>query len=505
MQVKSANFVNENQHLKYLKINTMKKLSLIFCGILLSLSSFAQSTKPAHFDERVDLMSVIWRLSGSQEYNLCRVPKYDQEVDSTFAQFKEHPVVELARQYQQESGISYDAVVSYALHLNMVEDIDDLIYDNYTSRDGGSFEIILDNNFLDGGDISFDRWSDEQKKAFLKPLNDFYLSSNFYEWYSKQQKLYAEVEEAFNDINKQVDYDWFNSYFGTQSDGLFRIVLSLLVGPHNYGCSAQLKDSSSVLSPVIGCCETADDGSVNYEPNLVLPIVIHEFCHHFCNRLNSQNWPLMSESAEKVFQVKAEQMTQSAYGSSLTMMNETFVRAAVIRYMVSHYPQISEESLVKVEEKSGFILTQTLCDALKQYEQQRSTYTTMSDFMPTIAKTVNDFDLKSYVKEEKKNAKLNATYKVNIKDGAKNIPSGTFTVVIKFSKPMVEGVAMNPCPSSEFPTFQGYSWPNDRTLEVKFFLKPSTQYGFTVLGSYFRTKDGHTAGKNKEINFTTGE
>lgn len=468
----------------------MKKLTIFFCGILLSLSSFAQNTIPAHFDEWVDLMSVIWRLSGSREYNLCRIPKYAQEVDSTFAQFKNHPVVELAQQYQQESGISYDAVASYALHLKMIDNGD----------------IILSDIFSDGGDESFNRWSDQQKKEFLPPLNDFYNDSNFHEWYLKQQKLYAEVEKAFNTINKQVDYDWFNSYFGTQSDGQFRIILSLLVGPHNYGCSAQLKDNNYMLSPVIGCCEPAEDGSVYYEANTVLPIVIHEFCHHFCNRLNSQNWPLMSKSAEKVFQVKADQLTQSAYGNSLTMMNETFVRAAVIRYMVSHYPQISEESLVKVEEKNGFILTQTLCDALKQYEQKRKTYTTMSDFMPTIAKAVNDFDLKQYVQEEKKAAKLNATYKVNIKDGAKNIPSGTYTVVIKFSKPMVEGVAMNPSTSgSEFPAFQGYSWPNDKTLEVRFFLKPSTYYGFTVLGPRYRTKDGHTAGKNIEINFTTGK
>ena len=467
----------------------MKKLTIIFCGILLSLSSYAQNTIPAHFDEWVDLMSVIWRLSGSNEYNLCRVPKYAQEVDDAFAQFKEHPVVELARQYQQESGISYDAVVSYALHL---------MIDNEN--------IILSDKFLDGSDESFNRWSDEQKKAFLEPLNHFYHDSNFHEWYLKQQTLYAEAEAAFNTINKQVDYDWFNSYFGTQSDGQFHIILSLLVGPHNYGCSAQLTDNNYVLSPVIGCCETAEDGSVYYEANMVLPIVIHEFCHHFCNRLNSQNWPLMSKSAEKVFQVKADQLRQSAYGNSLTMMNETFVRAAVIRYMVSHYPQISEESLVKVEEKNGFILTQTLCDALKQYEQQRSKYATMSDFMPTIAKAVNDFDLKQYVKDEKKAAKLNATYKVNIKDGAKNISSGTFTVVIKFSKPMVEGVAMNPSASgSEFPAFQGFSWPNDKTLEVRFYLKPSTYYGFTVLGSHYRTKDGHTAGKNTEINFTTGK
>ena len=74
----------------------MKKLTVIFCSILLSLSSFAQSTIPAHFDECVELMSTVWRLSGAREYNLCKVPKYAQEVDDYFSPFKEHPVVELA-------------------------------------------------------------------------------------------------------------------------------------------------------------------------------------------------------------------------------------------------------------------------------------------------------------------------------------------------------------------------------------------------------------------------
>ena len=466
----------------------MKKLTIIFCSILLALTSFAQIPIPAHFDERVDLMAVIWRLSGSQEYNLCKISGYAR--DGYFREFKSHPVVEMARQYQHDSGISYDAVVSYALHLKFVDE--------------GNLDI--DDSFLEGGDDSFDRWSEVQKKEFLKPLNDFYHSSNFHEWFLKQRGLYEEVEKAFYVVNKNVDYKWFDEYFGMHEDRNFRIVLSLLVGPNNYGCSAKLKEGGDMLSPVIGCCDTADNGDFYYDQSLVLPIVIHEFCHHYCNSLNAQYWPKMNSAAEKIFKVKADQLTQSAYGSAVIMMNETFVRASVIRYMASHYPQVNEDALVKEEKRNGFILTRTLCDALKQYEQQRGKYATMYDFMPTIAQAVNDFDLKQYVKDEKQASKLNAKYKVNIKDGAKNIQSGTFTVVIKFSKPMVEGVAMNPSSSgAEFPTFQGYSWPNDRTLEVKFLLRPSTSYGFTVLGSFFKTKDGHSAGKNQEINFTTGK
>ena len=467
-----------------------KRFAILFCVVLSTLTSFAQKPVPAHFDECVDLMATVWRLSGSREYNNCRVEKYAQDVDATFGQFKEHPVVELARQYRKDFGISYDAVVSYGLHLRVIDDA----------------EIVFDDSFMSGGDDSFNRWPDNQKEEFLKPLNDFYHASKFHEWFLTQQDLYSEVEKSFLDINKKVDYDWFNSYFGKQNDGRFRIVLSLLVGPNNYGCSAKLKDGSDMLSPVIGCCETADNGDFYFDPNSVLPIIIHEFCHHYCNPLNGQFWSLMSQSAEKVFKECEQQMRQSAYGSALTMMNETFVRASVIRYMASHYPQVSEENLINEEEKNGFILTQALCDALKEYEQKRGKYATMKEYMPTLAKAVNNFDLKQYKQRQKKQAKLNATYKVNIKNGAKNVPSGPFRLVIKFSKPMVRNISLyNSNSGVDFPPFKSYAWRDDKTLEVTFSLEPAHQYGFIVMGSKFPTKDGHTAGKNMEINFTTGK
>ena len=465
-----------------------KHFTILLCTFITVLASFAQNPVPAHFDECVELMAAVWRLSGADEYNRCMVPQYAHEVDSVFAPFKDHPVVQLARQYPNETGIGYDAVASYGLHLTV-------------TKEG---TIVFNDNFLEGSDDSFDRWSEKQKKEFLEPLNDFYRSSHFHDWFLQQQDFYKKVEEAFEAINQQIDYEWFSSYFGAESGSTFRIVLSLLVGPNNYGCSAQLKDGSNALSPVIGCCQTAEDGSIFYNANAVLPIVIHEFCHHYCNPLNSQFWPLISQSAERVFKEREQQLRQYAYGSALTMMNETFVRASVIRYMITHYPQVEESTFVKEEEI--FILIQTLCDALKQYEQQRDQYATMSDFMPVYAKAVNEFDLKQYKKQQKEQAKLNATYKVNLKNGAKNVPSGLFTLVIQFSKPMVNSIALYYSTSgAEFPPLKSYEWRDDKTLEVVFLLEPSHQYGFVVMGSEFPTKDGHNAGKNTEIIFTTGK
>ena len=71
---------------------------------------------------------------------------------------------------------------------------------------------------------------------------------------------------------------------------------------------------------------------------------------------------------------------------------------------------------------------------------------------------------------------------------------------------MKGGIALGSGPSgTDFPTVVNRSWPDDRTLNVTLSLEPSHQYGFSVLGALFATKDGHDAGETTEIAFTTGE
>lgn len=465
------------------------RLFLLILGFILTLSTFAQEPVKAHFDECLDLMSVVWKLTGSSEYNLCLAEQYSNEVDNTFGAFRAHPVVQLAQQYRSQSGISYDAVAAYGLHLTLNE----------------SNEIVFRDIYLEGSDDSFDRWSETQKKNFLKPLNDFYRESRFHDWYTKQQATYAQVESAFENINNLVDYSWFSDFFGPQKGSEFHVILSLLVGPNNYGCSAKLKDGSNILNPVIGCCRIDDKGNIDFNEEGVLPIIIHEFCHHYCNPLNLQYWSLMSKTAQEIFLFKKDELQRAAYGSALTMMNETFVRASVIRYMKTHYPTVNDIELIRNEEQKGFVLTQTVCDALKQYEQKRSQYTTMPDYMPVLAEAINNFNIKDYKKTQKEYAKHLASYKVNVKDGAKGIRSGEFVVEIAFSKPMVDGIALGGSQRDcGLPEFKGYRWSDDqKTIYITFLLKPNKTYGFRVLGTLFQTLDGYTAKGDTDICFST--
>ena len=474
----------------------MKKVTLSFILLIfMPLLGISQTEIPVSFDERADLLSVVFRLAGCEEYNDCRMKDYAAAVDSCFAPFKDHEVIALAKEYH-ETAVSYDAVVSYALHLVLPTDNQGL--------------ISIDKNFKEGGDKSFDRWTEQQKQVFLKPLSDFYHKSHFHEWYESTLPVRNQATETFNnDIRPALDFSWFDTFFGPCKNADLRIYLSILVGPGNYGCSSQRIDGQNVLSPVIGCAQPDSLGNVYYKAKSVMPTVIHEFCHAYCNPLNAKYWAKMEKKADKVFELKKEELTRQAYGSSLTMMNETFVRSCVIRYIMAHNPNADINSLI-ANEKS-FLLTQTMVESLAQYEKQRNVYPDIESYMPQLIKDINGFNVRKYKKELKAYQKQCAqVVSCSIKNGSTDIPAGKSEMTITFDKPMQNSIALGyGNDGGEFPTLAGplkesFSWSEDqKTITVQFDLKPDTHYSFSILGDHFFSVDGYPTVGTHYISFTT--
>lgn len=457
----------------------------------------AQTQIPVNFDERTDLLSVVFRLAGNSEYNLCEMTFYADNVDQHFAPYKNHQVVTLAKQYYR-TGIGYDAVASFAMHIVL------------PTNDKES--ITIDPQFEAGGDRSFDRWSEQQKQEFLQPLTDFYRQSHFHQWYESTAEIRSQAISSFNEnISQNIDLKWFDNFFGPLHGAQFQIVLSLLVGPNNYGCSATLNNGGTLLSPVIGCALPDKEGKPTYEQmNVILPIVIHEFCHAYCNPLNEKHWKEMKTTADKVFKLSRTQISQ-AYDNSKTMMDETFVRSCVIRYQLAHSKKANLLQLIR--EEKGFILVSTLVKSLGEYEQQRTQYSNMESYMPKLIQDINHFDIKKH-KTEQKNILKNCAHvvKCNIKNGDKNIPAGQFTLSISFDKAMQPGIALGYGNSDgKFLTLaknvaEAYFWSEDKkTIHIALDLEPDTHYAFSILGEQFRTSDGYHAIGTHFIDFWTNK
>ena len=329
------------------------------------------------FSEAVELICLVFRLMGADEYNGqsgCQVPSVYKSADSYFASLQNHPAISLARECRQTRGVSYDAVTSYGLHL--------VISDQGT--------ISFNPDYFDGIDS---RWTSQQKMDMLATLNDFYKESKFHEWYLSMEPYRQEALRSFEKAG-DIDYDWFDSFFGPIDNLSTQIVLSFFIGSHNHGLSVDSVNGKKIISPVIGCFSQDKSGTIFFNNNV--GILVHEFCHPYCNPLIYKYWESIEEKASSVFANVEDIMRSQAYGNAQTMMCETFVRASEVRYFINHSGDKKQENLIQYELDRGFILVPTLVDILDKREQERDRYATMDDFMPEIIKAVNEYETPNY-------------------------------------------------------------------------------------------------------------
>ena len=329
------------------------------------------NTEP-YFSETVELMGLIFRLAGAEEYNGCQVSTVANSADSYFASVKNHLAVELAKQYRL-INVGYDAVMGYGCQLIF--------------NDRG--EIIFDPNYLEGSNPSFNRWRPQQKTSMLAAVNDFYEESDFHDWFvstkSEQEQAIASFKTVAN-----IDYTWFDSFFGKTDQLASRIILSFMIGGHNNGISLKRKDGTLLLTPVMGSLSQQNQ-NVNY--NGGIGTIIHEFSHPYCNPLMEANGSDISTKANEVYSIVKELMTTNqAYGNALTMMNETLVRASTIRYLISHNLKDQAHQHLANDERRGFMMVRTLVKTLEKREQEADKYPTLADFMPELVKAINEFD-----------------------------------------------------------------------------------------------------------------
>ena len=326
-----------------------------------------------HFSEGVELICLIFRLMGAPEYEYT-IPVVAERTDSFFASMKDHEAIEIARECRRY-GVSYDAVTAYGLHLLI--------------SDEGS--ITFNPFYVESTDSSFNRWPNSQKSKMLVALNDFYQKSRFHEWYQSLDPLRQQATDSFK-RNCDIDYEWFDRFFGPKDDLSIQILLSFLIGNHNHGHSVDLADGGFLLSPIMGSVKQNDNGILYYTSGIE-GTVSHEFCHPYCNPLISKYWDSIKDKANAVFKTVESQMRSQAYSNAQTMMHETFVRACSTRYLITHGYDQSKEELIQYQESRGFMMVRSLVDVLETREKNQVQYATMDDFMPEIIKAINNFQL----------------------------------------------------------------------------------------------------------------
>jgi hypothetical protein len=438
-------------------------------------------------DERVELLSILFRMAGNAEYRMDTLPGYSSAIDRHFAQYKDHPAVQMAHALADKNGVGFDAVMSMAISLSPPPELRPLVAFTATVPD--------------------ERWGIDAQK-FLPLLRDFYRDSKFAEFYAAHQAVYRQAEARFATTLEAVDFGWYPRFYGKTPDLTYHLILGMNNGGGNYGPRLLLPDGRVELFSIIGCWTHDDAGNPTYPPDQgYLSTIIHEFNHSFVNPAVDAHWKDFS-GAEPVYTAVADQMGRMAYGDSKTMVYESLVRAAVIVY----FQQSGEDSpknlkRIREEQRYGFFWMDQLVEKLKLYEAQRVQYPTFGSYLPQVALFYRDLAKRASAEAADFEAKSAHVVRMEpFSNHAQEVDPFVKTVTIIVDKPpdpsgysISKGIDGDEhYPIAGKPTF------GDDGLHILLpvQLKPNQTYSFVLTPLAFATSDGYPLA-NYRVEFKT--
>jgi len=113
----------------------MIKKFLVLTILFASILNFSQEKLEPKVDERVEIVSVVFRLAGAEEYSQNDNKKYVADINTYFNAYKNSEIIEFIKENRNKNGLGYDAVMSMALHLSFKNGKFSLIKEKENSLD----------------------------------------------------------------------------------------------------------------------------------------------------------------------------------------------------------------------------------------------------------------------------------------------------------------------------------------------------------------------------------
>ena len=394
-------------------------LALFFTGLFPLVAGAAEPgfVPTPRVDERVELLGIVFRLAGIQEYQCEAFKQYDDDIQEHFGKMKNHAAIRSAKMLRRMRGIGYNAIVDFGAHL--------------TIRDG-HVEIADENSglTLDGMDP---RWTKEVAVAFAGILDDFYVKSRFREFYESHRELYDQLEKRFTSISDKIDYGWFEKFYGVNNLENFRLILCLTSESNNYGGTCKYRDGHETYFAFIG-----ESGlELPVDETSTIHLIVHEFSHSFCNPLVKKYRADLLPRAKKLFPFIREAMELQNYTTPEIVWYEYLVRSCENRYLRTHNQTRFANQLLAYQKQCSFIWLDKLIEELASYEKERDRFPTLDSFMPEIVKlqdaVISDEFLAELQRQEEARPKVIST---TPERNAKNVDPALTEISATFDRPM---------------------------------------------------------------------
>lgn len=438
-------------------------------------------------DNRVELLSIVFRLAECREYCNKRFKIYVDTIEKHFSPYKNHELIKFIKELREKTGVAYDAAMSMAVHLDKEANFEPLV------------------PFSD--DIPDIRWGKENAYKFIELLKKFYSDADCETFFKISESLYKESNDRISKVSNSLDVKWYTKFYGKEPKEKFIIIPGLGIGVCNYGPRIQFENGEKYVYAIMGTWGALDSlGFPDYEDKRSLPIIVHELNHTFINYLiYEKHRNDFMNSGEKINDVVGEIMKIHAFGKWELMIIESLVRAAVIKYMKDHNFENSEvENEINKETKNGFYWISELVDELDNYSRNRKKYPSLESYMTNIVNAFNDYAKNILIYENNVKDKLPKVVSINeFTNGDNNVDAEIKTITLNFDQELFgKGDTINYgnkegkyCPEIGEIT---YSKDNKSVImEVK--LEKGKEYHFDLTGLVFKSKYSISY----EINFIT--
>ncbi|MBI4880561.1 MAG: DUF4932 domain-containing protein [Planctomycetes bacterium] len=432
----------------------------------------------ASVDARVELMSVIFRLAGNPEYNQPNsASPYAKAVAERFGTFRGHAVIETAARLRRERGVSFDAVISMALHVADAETLAERIpFDQEPER-------------LDG------RWRLDEARAFLEEARAFAREADFMGFFAEHEALFDAAASRMEARLAERRYvEWFDRFFGARPGATFHVYVGMLLGGGNYGCGLRFQDDREEITPVLGVYQF-DAAGVPVIAEDVAGTVAHELCHSYTNALVDQHAEDLRPAAERIFAPRAGAMQRMAYGNWQTMMYESLVRACVARFTLATEGEKAAAAEVRSQHACGFAWTGELAELLAQYETGREHYPAFDDFMPEIVAFFERWADEHAAEDAEQAALRPRVTAMAPANGALDVDPDLAAIEVTFDRPMLDKMWSVVGGGPDFPEIAGevrYD-AECRVLTIPVRLAPDKAYRFWLNSEQydsFRSREG---------------
>jgi len=282
-------------------------------------------------DERFELLALIFRLAGREEYNdyyggISIATEYTQKLNSTFESFKDHPAVT----FVASSGYWGGTPFSWAIHLK---------------EDGSG---LISNTVSLGGNLNIVR-------QFLPLVKNFHETTDFRTFFEDNIPYYVSETEWFTQESySKIDMEWFERF--TDLSNLKLPTISPSTGVWSYSAQTEGKKVHCLIDL--------------YFKNNRSTTIVHEYAHSWTTPLASE-WYATNAQFRQWVDESIPFAYDPSYANAYQMRNEYVTRAYDILYFIEHGEQSYADRAINNEIGRGFIYLREVIDLVIEYEANK--------------------------------------------------------------------------------------------------------------------------------------